>query len=60
MLPSLSRLLPIPHLFMATSILACLLMVAAMFGTMAGEVVDGTSVGAVSVEGDRVLDAQGR
>lgn len=57
---SLSRVLPIPHVFMATSIIALLLMIAAMLGPMAGAAADGSSLGAVGVEGEQGLDAQGR
>lgn len=48
--------LPIPHLFMGTSI--ALVAVAAMIGPVAGEVVDGTCTGEVTMEGVRVVDAQ--
>ncbi len=60
MLPALAHRLPIPHLFMAVSIVACLAMVAAMLGSPADVATDVPFMGAVGVEGDRVMDAQGR
>ena len=60
MLPSLAHRLPIPHLFMAMSIIACLAMVAATLGSPADAATDIPLMSAVGVEGDHVMDAQGR
>lgn len=56
MLPSLARLLPVPHLFMAVSIAACLFMVVAMLGPTAGAAADVNHLRAVSSESDPVVD----
>jgi hypothetical protein len=59
-LHSCSRQLPIPHLFMALSIAACLLMIASMLGPRAGSALDVTHMGAVSMEDGRAVAGQER
>lgn len=55
-----SRVLPIPHLFMGMSIalLVALFLTAGTSSPVTAEVVDGRSTGTVTMEGERVVDAQ--
>jgi hypothetical protein len=56
MLPPLARLLPIPQLFMAVAVAACLFMVVAMLGPTAGAVADVDHRRAASTESAPVVD----
>jgi hypothetical protein len=60
MLPSLARVLPIPHLFMAVSVVACVVMVVAMLGPRTGAAAELDAPRAISAEGDLGVDASAR